>query len=106
MRRWRAAVRSQTSRELIGNHDAWCSCAPMTNVGTYAKDLEIQRAALESRAELRPDRWIDQPLRARIPGTDSQIQLYALDSVHWHGFGNVTAVGSVDQEQVERLRRQ
>jgi hypothetical protein len=103
LEQWRRAARATASRELVGNHDAWSSCGPGMNVGTYKSDMVQSKDRLKRLATLDEKLWIDEPLRAPIPATNSEIQLYALDSIHWHGFGNVAARGYINPKSVERL---
>jgi hypothetical protein len=75
---------------LYGNHDAWPAKFPL-----FARYAEIERHRGHLRATWYPATWPDPPLRERIPGTGSEVQLWCLNSVlherrwNWRAFGEV-----------------
>src|SRR5713226_3015074 len=103
--RWRNQLAAHESRELIGNHDAWAGCHPayalMAPVNLILAQEELLKLSGWKREE-----WLTRPLVARIPGTSSRIELYALDSVCWDPERNLVAVGFIEPNLIKGLRDQ
>jgi 3',5'-cyclic AMP phosphodiesterase CpdA len=103
LKEWARVLAARDSRSLIGNHDAWVGCHPISAILGL-----VDLTAAQTRIQKLPDwdrrAWITRPLVADISGTSSKIELYALDSVCWTPGSNLNAVGWVSPESVQNLR--
>lgn len=103
LQEWAHAAGAVEVRALYGNHDAWPSYMPATQLG-YSEELLEQQGKLRTFPEWQPQRWATEPLRAQIGGTTAHIELYAVDSIGWPGFRNARAVGSIDPVALTELQ--
>lgn len=111
LRDWCANLGDIDLLSLYGNHDAWPEAHPaLAIVGRMQDDIRTQRDKILKWPEWRPDNWLDKPLSVKIPstgwspGTESRIELYALDTVCWNASANTLAVGSISAEHLEKFR--
>ena len=102
---WLQALPGARMRSIYGNHDAWPSCGPGTNIGSLDADHAKQISQLQARAGWSPSDWIDAPLSITIPGTANAIELYALDSIHSTPLGNIRAIGDLRSADIVKLQQ-
>lgn len=101
---WQAALGGCEVRTLFGNHDAW----PGTQPGLAPWAAASQQAVVAQQPGWNTGDWLKSPLSVKLPGGQTSIRLYALNSVCWSLVSNVLAVGEVDSASqsafVARLR--
>ncbi|HTS23649.1 MAG TPA: metallophosphoesterase [Casimicrobiaceae bacterium] len=86
---------------LFGNHDAWPAKFPLL---ATSQDLSEQRRRISARRGWNVGDWMHRPLSAAIPGTDSRIELFALNSVIFDRIANTNALGRISPHALAALR--
>jgi hypothetical protein len=101
---WSAALGDCPVRTLYGNHDMWPQTLPAFN----RTEVRVQRGRVRATQGWAVDDWIRKPLSAPIPGTDSWIDLYAIDTIAWGALWgvvrNTRAVGQLRGAEVLHLQ--
>jgi 3',5'-cyclic AMP phosphodiesterase CpdA len=86
---------------IFGNHDAWPAKFPLL---ATSEEISRQRERVSQRRGWNLGDWMHRPLSAPIPGSDSRIELFALNSVLFDRVANAKALGRISSHALAALR--